>query len=50
MTDDEIDDTVEILRDRLDVGKIESSEIFATFLKALWKNPKLVLKFRHLLH
>jgi digeranylgeranylglycerophospholipid reductase len=50
MTDDEINDTVEILRDRLDVGKIESSEIFATFLKALWKNPKLVLKFRHLLH
>jgi digeranylgeranylglycerophospholipid reductase len=49
MTDAELDDTVEILRDKLDVAKIQSSEIFATFLKALWKHPKLVLKFRHLL-
>lgn len=49
MSDVELDDTVEILRDKLDVAKIQSSEIFATFLKALWKHPKLVLKFRHLL-
>jgi digeranylgeranylglycerophospholipid reductase len=49
MEDSEIDDTVAILRDKLDVGKIKSSEIFATFLKALWKNPKLVLRLRHLL-
>jgi digeranylgeranylglycerophospholipid reductase len=49
MDDAELDDTVEILRDKLDVAKIQSSEIFATFLKALWKHPKLVLKFRHLL-
>jgi digeranylgeranylglycerophospholipid reductase len=49
MDDGEIDDTVEILRDKLDVNRIKSSEIFATFLKALWKNPGLVLKFRHLL-
>lgn len=49
MTDDEIDDTVEILRDKLEVSKIQSSEIFATFLKALLKNPKLVWRLRHLL-
>jgi digeranylgeranylglycerophospholipid reductase len=49
MEDSEIDDTVAILRDKLDVSKIKSSEIFATFLKALWKNPKLVLRLRHLL-
>lgn len=49
MEDGEMDDTMEILRDKLDISKIKSSEIFATFLKALWKNPKLVLRFRHLL-
>jgi digeranylgeranylglycerophospholipid reductase len=49
MTDEEVDDTVEILRDKLGVSKIQSSEIFATFLKALLKNPKLVLRLRHLL-
>jgi digeranylgeranylglycerophospholipid reductase len=49
MEDGEIDDTVEILRDKLEVSKILSSEIFATFLKALLKNPKLVLRLRHLL-
>ena len=49
MEDGEIDDTMEILRDKLDISKIKSSEIFATFLKALWKNPKLVLRLRHLL-
>jgi len=49
MDDEELDDTVEILRDKLDIARIQSSEIFATFLKALWKHPKLVLKFRHLL-
>lgn len=49
MKDGEIDDTVEILRDKLEVSKIQSSEIFATFLKALLKNPKLVLRLRHLL-
>jgi digeranylgeranylglycerophospholipid reductase len=49
MEDGEIDDTVEILRDKLEVDKIESYEIFATFLKALVKNPKLMLRLRHLL-
>ncbi|MEE9457016.1 MAG: NAD(P)/FAD-dependent oxidoreductase [bacterium] len=50
MEDGEIDDTIEILRDKLEVSKIQSSEIFATFLKALLKNPKLVLRLRHLLN
>ena len=49
MKDEEIDDTIEILRDKLEVSKIQASEIFATFLKALLKNPKLVLRLRHLL-
>lgn len=49
MTDDETDDTVAILRDKMDVAQIKSSEVFATFLKALWKNPKLLLRLRHLL-
>jgi len=49
MTDDETDDTVAILRDKMDVAHINSSEVFATFLKALWKNPKLVFRLRHLL-
>jgi digeranylgeranylglycerophospholipid reductase len=49
MNDREINDTIEILRDKLDIANIKSSEIFSTFLKALWKNPKLVLRLRHLL-
>jgi len=49
MKDGELDDTVEILRDKLEVSKVKSSEIFATFLKALVKNPKLMLRLRHLL-
>jgi len=49
MTDDEIDDTVAIIRDKIDLAAVKSSEVFATFLAALWKNPKLALKLRHLL-
>jgi len=49
MDDREIDDTVAILRDKMDISAINSSEIFSTFLKALWKNPGLILKLRHLL-
>lgn len=49
MTDDEIDDTVAVIRDKIDIANIKGSEVFATFLKALWKNPKILLKLRHLL-
>jgi digeranylgeranylglycerophospholipid reductase len=49
LSDKEMDDTVRIIRDHMDIATIKPSDIFATFLKALWKNPRLVLKFRHLL-
>jgi len=49
MSNREMDDTIRILRDRMDISAITGSEIFPTFLKALWKNPQLVLKLRHLL-
>lgn len=49
MSDREMDDTIRILRDRMDISAITGSEIFPTFLKALWKNPQLIFKLRHLL-